>query len=230
MDGKKEEIERAGRAQRNKSEKRRLKLPRLPGDYLRKVLIAAAAALIFFGFGVWVAGRPAEGPKITSDLVSSRIEEISELAVTEYRYTNVGKFENRLDFYGWEVPLTMKRFIISYDGTIKAGVDMSQATVKVAANGDISVTLPQAAILSHEIDLESITVFDETKNIFNPIQITDYVDFSKDQQASSENEAVEKGLLAEAQGKAEEVVTQWLAALYGNAENGGPKITVTVNN
>lgn len=196
--------------------------------FTRSIVIIVLLATICFASGIWVAGRPAGEPKITSDLISNKIEEINELAVTEYYYTKVGKFENRLDFYGWEVPLTLKRFIVSFDGNIKAGVDLSKAEVKVDGSRSISIKLPKAEILSHQIDLDSITVFDETKNIFNPIQITDYVDFSKDQQSSAEEEAIGKGLLAEASDRASEVIKQWLISIYGKEEIGGPKISVIV--
>lgn len=200
---------------------------KLDKKLVQKIAVVLVAAAVCFGGGMWVAGRPSSAPKITDDLISTRIEEINELAVTEYRYTKVGKYENRLDFYGWEVPLTLKRFIISYDGTIKAGIDLGKAEVKVKGNA-IDIMLPKAEILSHDIDLESITVFDETKNIFNPIQITDYVDFSKDQKTVAEKEAISKGLLNEAQDRACDVVKQWVVSMYGNTEDGGPTVTIKI--
>lgn len=182
------------------------------------------AAVLCFAGGVWFSHRSA-APVISSKLISQSMEEISQLAVVDYRYTNVGKFENRVDFYGWKVPLTMKRFIIAYDGEIKAGINMSQASVKLRGN-KISVTLPKAEILSHDIDTDSIQVFDETKNIFNPITITDYVTFSKDQKQKLEQQAIEKGLLTEAQTKAENVVRNWLSAVTGGNEY---EMTVTAS-
>lgn len=182
---------------------------------MRWGVVLLAAVLCFVG-GVWFSHRSA-APVISSKLISQSMEEISQLAVVDYRYTNVGKFENRVDFYGWKVPLTMKRFIIAYDGEMKAGINMSQASVKLQGN-KISVTLPKAEILSHDIDTDSIQVFDETKNIFNPITITDYVTFSKDQKQKLEQQAIEKGLLTEAQTKAENVVRNWLSAVTGGDE------------
>ena len=122
---------------------------------------------------------------MTSDLLSQQIQDISELATVEYNYTNMGKFENQATFYGWKVPFTTKSFIISYDGKIKAGVDMTQVEVNVSKK-KIKVTVPKAKILSHEIDEKSIEVFDETKNIFNQISITDYNQFAIDQKDKME--------------------------------------------
>ena len=189
------------------------------------IAVIVAALCFAGGMAAGVRSQQGEEPKITEDLISSRIEEISQLASVEYHYTKVGKYEDRIDFYGWQVPLTMKRFIISYDGTIWAGVHLQRAAVKIDDDGSVEVTLPEAEILAHEQDLDSITVFDETKNLFNPVQITDYIEFSKDQKQSAEEEAIGKGLLVEAQRRAEETVTEWLATIL-NTTGATPEIRV----
>ena len=66
---------------------------------------------------LWPSGE--EPTAITSDLLSQQIQGISELASVEYNYTNMGKYENQVTFYGWKVPSTTKSFILSYDGKIK---------------------------------------------------------------------------------------------------------------
>lgn len=193
----------------------------------RLILFVLIAALSF-GMGILAAGNRLEkrDSKITSDLIQNRIEEISQLASLEYHYTRVGKYENRIDFYGWQVPMTMKRFIISYDGTIWAGVDLSRAKIKLKDDGSVEVSLPKAQILAHEQDLDSIQIFDETKNMFNPIQITDYIEFSKEQKQGAQEEAVAKGLLTKAQKRAQDVVTQWLTDLL-NSTGASPQIQVS---
>lgn len=126
----------------------------------KNIIIIVVIAVVFFLVGkMWPSGE--EPTQITSDLLAQQIQDISELATVEYNYTNMGKFENQATFYGWKVPFTTKSFIISYDGKIKAGVDMTQVEVKVNKK-KIEVTLPKTKILSHEIDEKSIEVFDET--------------------------------------------------------------------
>ncbi|HIY21868.1 MAG TPA: DUF4230 domain-containing protein, partial [Candidatus Flavonifractor merdigallinarum] len=67
--------------------------------------------------------------------------------------------------------------------------------------------------LSHEIDENSLEVFDESKNIFNPIRIEDYTGFTADQRASMEERATEEGLLTAASERARTLVEQFIAAL-----------------
>lgn len=176
---------------------------------LALVLVVALAAAFLLGGAL--AGQESE-PEITSALLGQRLAEIQELATQEYHYTNMGRFQNQLDFYGWKVPFTTKSFIVAYDGVIKAGVDLSQMEVTVQ-DKTITVTLPEGKILSHEIDENSLEVFDESKNIFNPIRIEDYTGFTADQRASMEERATEEGLLTAASERARTLVEQFIAAL-----------------
>lgn len=179
---------------------------------VKNILIIIVIAIVFFLVGkLWPSSE--EPTKMTSDLLSQQIQGISELASVEYNYTNMGKFENQATFYGWNVPFTTKSFIVSYDGTIKAGIDMSQVEIKISGK-NIDVNMPEAKILSHEIDEKSIEVFDETKNIFNQISITDYNSFAIDQKESMEQRVLDKGLLNEAQEKAQSTIRTFIESSY----------------
>lgn len=181
---------------------------------LKNIIVIVLIAVVFFFVGkVWPSGE--EPTAITSDLLSQQIQGISELASVEYNYTNMGKYENQATFYGWKVPFTTKSFILSYDGKIKAGIDMSLVEVHMSGK-NINISIPEAKILSHEIDEKSIEVFDETKNIFNQISITDYNQFAIDQKESMENKAKEKGLLEEAQNKAQETIKTFVESMYSS--------------
>lgn len=185
---------------------------RLKRKLIAAVLLVAVVGGAFFFGAVWSHRDTA--PKITSDLISQQLTEVQELATVEYFYTNVGRFENKLDFYGWQVPFTTKRFIVSYDGIIKAGVDLSG--LKVEVNGkNVTVTLPQAKILSHEIPEDSIEVFDETHNIFNQIEISDYTGFTADQRGEIEQKAIDNGFLDRAQETAKSVVENLVGMMPG---------------
>ena len=179
---------------------------------LKNIIAIVIIALVFFFVGkLWPSGE--EPTKMTSDLLSQQIQNISELAVVEYNYTNMGKFENQATFYGWKVPFTTKSFIISYDGKIKVGIDMSLVEVKIKGK-NISVSVPEAKILSHEIDEKSIEIFDETKNIFNQISITDYNQFAIDQKDKMETNVKEKGIIKESQEKTEKGITSFIKSSY----------------
>ncbi len=112
------------------------------------------------------------------------------------------------------MPFTTKSFIISYDGIIKAGVDLSAVQIEVSETA-VTVTLPAAAVLSHEIPEKSIEVFDESRNLFNPIKIEDYTSFAASEKQATETRAIENGLLTSADEKACASVESLLKLLPG---------------
>lgn len=175
------------------------------------VAVIACAACFFVGKGM---GSASPDRRMSAVVIENSLAEVSELVTMNYNYTNMAEFESSKDFYGMKLPFTTKSFIITYDGQIKAGVDLSQADADVSGR-KITVTLPEAQILSHEIDEDSIEVFDESTSIFNPLKVEDYKAFSKDQKKTMEKKAEEKGLLDEARKSAVKSVREFLSQLAG---------------
>ena len=171
------------------------------------VAILIVCALIFFA-GMHFGGKSGE-PTITSTALTQQLQEVNDLVTMEYNYTKVGKFENSLQLNGWDIPLTTKSFLLTYSGKLSAGVDMSKAEVNVKDH-TISVKIPEVAIFSNVIDEKSIEVYDETKNIFNPISIKDYTTFATQQKDMVEEEAIENGFLSEAATKAQSAIRKFL--------------------
>lgn len=130
-------------------------------------------------------------------VLQSHLTELAELSTVSYHYTNMSQFENSNDFYGVKIPFTTKRFILSYNGEIKAGIDLAQAVVHVEGT-NVEIQLPTAKILSHQIDEESVEVFDEKTSIFNPLHVKEFADFQADQKNIMEQKALDSGLLTEA--------------------------------
>ncbi len=187
------------------------------------LVVVAGVALAGVRIGAEFAKEP--DPVITAELIGQQLTSAQELVSVDYRYTNMGKYENRLDFYGWPVPFTSKSFIVSYDGIIKAGVDLSQVRVNVNETVKaVTVTLPESKIVSHEIPEDTIEVFDENDNLFNHITIDDYTGFAHDQKAAVEQKAIDNGLLTAASEQAREAVETLLRLLPGM-----DKYTLTVN-
>lgn len=176
-----------------------------PVKALRRTLILALVCLAL-GVACFLAGRLTGGkaekaPEISAVVLESQLAQISELASVSYAYTNMGQFENSNDFYGMKVPFTTKKFILTYDGVIKAGIDLSQVKVTVTEE-KVRVRLPEAKILSHEIDADSVQIFDEKTSVFNPFTVEDFTDFQAEQKRVMEEKALAKGLLEDAKGKA----------------------------
>ena len=185
---------------------------------MKKVLAGVIAAIILLGAGWGVGyymGRHHEPiisktePLVIQKEIEGKMQEIRDLATYKYAYTNTASQESSLKIKNWSVPFTTKRFLVRYDGEIKAGVDLSKVTVEVTDNVVI-ISMPKATILSHEIDENSLEILDETKNIFNRIQIEDYNTFQTEQKKICEEYALERGLLDKAYDNAKKVITEMI--------------------
>ena len=152
-----------------------------------------------------------EKTSISSETVESSLREVRELTTLKYHYKNIASFENAQEFQGFKLPFTTKKFIYTYEGDINAGIDLEDARVSVNNQAKtITVNLPESKILSHDIDENSVKFFDEKNSIFNPLELEDFSNFRKEEEAKVEKEAIEKGLLEESQKNAKKAVEELL--------------------
>lgn len=181
-------------------------------QHARKTVISCIFFLmigccIFFG-GMLFAGKHSE-PEITSTALTQQLQDIQDLAVLEYKYTKVGKFENSLELNGWDIPLTKKSFLLTYSGKLQAGIDMRKIEITIK-DKTIYVVLPEIELLANILDEDSIEVYDETKNIFNPISIHDYKVFATKQKTLAEEEAIENGFFSDAATRTQQAIRSFL--------------------
>lgn len=138
---------------------------------------------------------------VSIEQIEANIQDIGELATVEYLYTDAGKFEDPAVLFGKEIPFsfTTKSFIAKWDGVIKAGIEIDKVIVELnESDKEIIVHIPQAKILSHEIDDDSIETLDEKNGLFNPIKIDDIREFDVISKDAMEQRAIENGLLDKA--------------------------------
>ena len=140
------------------------------------IFIFLIVSIFFFYIGKNLSNNKNK-TNITSTLLENKLTTVSKLITTDYHYKNMASFQNQNDFYGWDIPFTEKKFIISYEGSIKLGTDLNQASINIK-DKDITINIKPTKIISHEIDEDSVKVFDEKTSIFNPIKVEDYSSFS----------------------------------------------------
>ena len=156
---------------------------------------------------------------VSIDEIMSQIKAIDELATVEYLYTDSGKFEDKKQFEGgWldgvDVPLTGKSFIVRWDGKIKAGINIGDVKCDInESTKKITITIPDAKILSHEVLEDSFETLDQTKNIFNPIEVDDVNKFIGESKGFMEERAVLNGLLENAYKNAQSLIENSLKSI-----------------
>ena len=178
---------------------------------LKKILFVLLFLVVAFVGGMFFANKQTE-PEISSTLIQNRIEQASDLVTTKYHYAKVGKFENSLGLNGWSIPLTNKNFILTFEGEIQLGTDLSKAEVEIK-DSTIHVTVDKPTVISNSIDESSIEVYDETKNIFNPISVNDYKKFAVEQKETALSEAKKKGLMKTAQENTKKSVKEIISVI-----------------
>ena len=149
--------------------------------------------------------------EVMLSLIESEIKDIGELATIEYLYTDAGKFEDPKKVFGVNIPFTTKSFIAKWDGIIKAGVQINQIIVDIdEANKEIIIHMPNAEILSHEIDSNSIETLDEKDGLFNPVKVEDVREFDAVSKDAMEKRAIENGILDKAFENAKEIIEKFV--------------------
>ena len=137
-----------------------------------------------------------------STTMLSKIVHLQELALVKYNYSGVIGYKDFMKIFNMNVPLTGKYFLFKYNGYIKAGVDFSR--IKVDINGkSIHVSIPESTVLDTVIDENSVQVYDESENAFNPIKISDYNKALMKEKSTMQHDAIKQGILKQADEQAE---------------------------
>lgn len=156
-------------------------------------------------------------PVITSETLKTQLGTLQELVTQEYIYTNADKRKSTDTWiFGWTRPFSESSLLITYDGSIKAGIDFGAIEINVNERSrTITVTLPASRITDNNIPQESITVVEVKNGLFNDITFDDYNEFISEQKIVMEQKAIERGLLTSADEQARTLIKDFLSSLPG---------------
>lgn len=196
-------------------------MPKIRMDILVKkklILVAMLVLVILSGVGGFLlAGKlnsseETKDPMVDVSYVTGKLDVISELTTAELTYTGLVKYEDG------EIPfLTKKGFSMIYTATAKAGINFSDIEVQVD-DDKVTVILPQADILSVQVDADSIQFYDEQYALFNPNEKTDITDtISKAEADVYENMDI-TGLKNKANNQTKELITEFLKDSIGERD------------
>lgn len=175
------------------------------GTILKLALLIAIVAAI--GVGVRVIN--------VSESKTTKIgfEDIGEIATQSAYCTEVNVTEDAKELYGMRIPFTQSKYIYSYDIVIKAGYDFNEIEWK-EKNKTIEVKLPEAKVLSNELDMDSFKVYHEEESIFSKITLEENNDAVKKMKLNAQENAIANGLLENARSNAETMLTGFFADEY----------------
>ena len=174
----------------------------------------ALAALIILLLIVALVGIGAS-TMVSSRIVRLGLSDIGMLETQAAYFTNVQTISKARDVWGWKVPFTSSKYIFSYDGVVRAGVNFELIGVKPdPLTQTIHVTLPEAEIIDISIDQDSLELYDESKNIFSPLKVADLNNALIEMEEEAREQAIGNGILDAARANAVTLVTNFLAASY----------------
>ncbi|MDR2143269.1 MAG: DUF4230 domain-containing protein, partial [Treponema sp.] len=116
---------------------------------------------------------------------------------------------------GWTIPFTTRKYIFTYDGIMKLGIDGTMIRVEEVPDSAesplIRIILPPIRILSHEIDDESVEVFEQSQTIFNEIKIEEAFRVTAERKREMEEKVLDSTAVDEAKSSLE----QQFGSLFG---------------
>lgn len=162
-----------------------------------------------------------ERSQLEIDTIREEVKQISRYAVSEYNYTSIIHFSNKSTFIGIEIPLTGNNFIATIDGKMNIGIngdDVEFTEIKDAEGKvtEVKLSLPHAEILDNFTEAESLKIYDERNNIFNPVKVSDYNDRIVEAEEKEQKKVEESDILDQADERINYLLSAHFQALYGN--------------
>ncbi len=147
---------------------------------------------------------------VNSVLISSKLLDDVFFDNVKYTYSNVCDVEKKYDQFF----MGKKSFKVSYDGIITAGIIPEEIQLSVDNDSRIiTVILPEAGIISHEIDEDSCVVTNKNDSFFGGFDDTGDVDYSdavEEQKILMEEKAVSRGLYDDVYDHTKQIISDYL--------------------
>ena len=139
----------------------------------------------------------------------------ARFAAKEAVVITAGEVLEKTVILGIGVPLTGKNFLITYDGTVKAGIrDITNVDVDVDDSArTITVDIPDTEVLDSSINPDSIEQYDQSFNPLNQLEVKDTAEFLSSEESKAEKTAVDSGVLDRSESRSQELFTQHVKAL-----------------
>ena len=152
--------------------------------------------------------------EISADILRDGVREVGVLVTEEYYFTEVVSFSSIKKLWNIDLGITESSYLASYDGVVRAGVDLTGAEVaKDDEQKRITVTLPAAEIQGVDIDPESFQLYSEKAGLGNRLSAEDFNNSLVELEATAREKAIARGLLERADENARVLIRNLIGAL-----------------
>lgn len=162
-----------------------------------------------------------ENKQVEADSIREEVKQISKYSAFEFDYTSIMRFSDSNKFKGISIPLTGNSFIATIDGKINIGIDGEQVTFSETTDSDgkvtqVVLTVPHSQILDNYTIQNSLEIYDEKSNIFNPVKITDYNDLLIEAENQEKEKVLQSDILKKSDETIQYLLTSHFQAVYGD--------------
>ncbi len=175
------------------------------------LILATAVTALIFAVIILIQSRDPSDVHSASE-IAERIRNLQTITTTEYRYRDVIYFGEESRFLG--IPAGSRRILFSVSISILAGVDLARGVdvqLDETTGERVFVTLPAPEVIRVDAEERSITQYfvQERLGRIDWVEVSDEVEAAKER---NRRDAIDRGMLHQAERQARAVVTRLLHA------------------
>ena len=178
------------------------------------IIIIAALALIAVGFlSAKLLSKNDNKVTVSATSIEERLTKCSSLTTARLDYRGIIKYsDGDIQF------INKKSFSMIYDAHIKAGVDLSKASVTVDGN-TIKIAVPDPEIQDVTVDSNTLEFYDEQFALFNWTDKSDTAKAMEYAKEDAQTKAEATDILTQAKEQAKTVIETLLSPVTSDSAN-----------
>ncbi len=136
-----------------------------------KYIVGLVAMMILFAsgyfFSQWLQLRQAEKNQISSEVILSRIKEVSKLVTVEGYFSEMYNYKN---YYNLDWSIFTKKALVRVKAKVSMGVDLSKINIKFDNVNKVILLdkMPEPELISLDHDIDYYDITEGTFNSFSP--------------------------------------------------------------
>lgn len=142
---------------------------------------------------------------VDSSLIQQQLQQLWELSTVKYSYSGACNFSSQKMLNELKIPFSTKFFIFTYDGYLKAGIDLSTADVSIEGT-TATITLTGPEVFDNVILEDTVSVIDQSNNVINTIKVEDVMRVLSSEKEKMKTRAINNGVLDQAKQNAELII------------------------
>ena len=151
---------------------------------------------------------------ITAEIIQDGLKDMGVLETQQYFFTEILSASKTKKIFGLALPFTESSYIISYEGAVTAGVDLTKVRIiKNENDSTVTVYLPRAEITSIDIDMDSFQLYSEKNGLGTHFSVSDYNASLAELEKNARESALSHGLTEAADKTAQLVIRNFIGSM-----------------